>query len=40
MKIIVERHNEVTPMTYEIPDMVFMILLIILGISLIIDNKI
>jgi len=40
MKIIVERHNEVTPMTYEITDMTFMILLIILGISLIIDNKV
>jgi hypothetical protein len=40
MKIIVERHNEVTPMTYEITDMTIMILLIILGISLIIDNKV
>jgi len=40
MKIIMTRHNEVTPMTYEITDMFFMILLIILGISLIIDNKV
>ena len=40
MKIIMTRHNQITPMTYEMTDMVVMILLIIIGISLIIDNKI
>ncbi len=40
MKIIMTRHNQITPMIYEMTDMVVMILLIIIGISLIIDNKI
>jgi len=40
MKIL-GRYNEIpTTMIYEIPDMVVMILLIIIGVQLIIDNKI
>jgi len=40
MKIIMTRHNQISPMIYELSDMVVMILLIIIALQLIIDNKI
>ena len=36
---VMGRYNEI-PMIYEIPDMFVMILLIIIGLQLIIDNRI